>query len=676
MEEQLATGNTTLMGLIAVIVVLCIVILVVFLKLKKQNKVLNETQESESGLDEKQDAMLESMTEDIYHLTQDLIESQDKTLNPIESAILNSANNLRELLKIKTNKVEIFYESFSFSHMLDDITTNMAPHFQGQETELVFEIDENVPMSMTTDVVHLSRIINNIFEFTILATPKGVVKLKAWTSEKDKSILNIEITDSSEGLESEALDNIFNLSHNDETGEHVGLALYIAKELSSYMGGRLEAKSRVGEGNVFFIAVPIEPSLDSEPFIEEVFRQKIAHKKVLVCCQKTDTASALKKVFEIFYDQVNIADQGEIERTKVNFAEYDLVLVDESYFTQKRADYLSLIKQSKKIQIISTMSVFSSVDPKAFPCIDASIKLPLTRAKANELVAQVEDKKEESESLSSSYIGALAVYKEPIVETADVGPKDFVFFSGARLLIVEDNLINQKILLGVLKDSGMAIDIANNGQEALDMLFVEKKMYDLVLMDISMPVMDGETATKRIREESAFDDLPIVTFTAFAMGEEINRMFMVGVNAYLTKPLNVKKLYTVCKVFLSNLKRGDIVKSETKIEGLDIKAGIRWADESETLYKETLKEFVEAYAQTAESVPKFIDEKEYDRIKVICRDIQGILTFIGAYEMKEMVDEVQKQLMEENEPLLEVCKEKYPQVLNKLVSNIKQYIEG
>ena len=674
MEEQIQSGNMMEISLTAVIVVLCIIIIVVFLKMQKQKKALKESQNKSKEIDQKQDAMLESMTEDIYHLTQNLVESHDTELNPIESAILNSANNLRELLKIKSNKVEIFYENFSFSHMLDDITANMVPHFKDQETELVFQVDDNVPLSMTTDVVHLSRIINNIFEFSILATPKGIVKMKAWTSGKDKSILNIEITDSSEGLDNDALHDIFNLGHNDETGEHVGLALYIAKELSAQMGGRLEAKSKKGHGNTFFVAVPIEPSSTEELKLDKVFLKSIARKKVLIYSPKPATAASLKILLHTYYQYITIIEQKDIEKSKVNFAEFDLLILDEVYFDVQNAAYLDLIKQNKALRIVSTSSIFSSGKEISYDCIDTHVSMPLTREKTKELIAYIEDQKEEVETLTSSYIGALAVYKAPIQETAYIKQSDFKHFSGSRLLIVEDNLINQKILLGVLKDSGIDIDIANNGQEALDLLFIEKKPYDLILMDISMPVMDGEEASKKIRESASFDDLPIVTFTAFAMGEEIERMFLVGVNAYLTKPLNIKKLYTIFSVFLGNINREIVLKGQEKIDGLDIKSGITWADESETLYKETLKEFVQVYAETAESMPKLIEEKRYEQIKIICREIQGILTFIGAYEMKEVVDEVQKQLIYNNDGLMEECKEKYPKVLNKLIKNIKEYV--
>ena len=156
----------------------------------------------------------------------------------------------------------------------------------------------------------------------------------------------------------------------------------------------------------------------------------------------------------------------------------------------------------------------------------------------------------EPEPEIKGYHGPLNVYRAITPDFEGVDKDSFVNFSEFKLLIVEDNLINQKILLGVLRNSGMTIDVANNGREALDYLLKDKNEYDIVLMDISMPVMDGETCTKNIREHQEFINLPIVAFTAFAIGPEIEAMFDVGVNGYMTKPLNVKKLYTIFARFL------------------------------------------------------------------------------------------------------------------------------
>lgn len=269
----------------------------------------------------------------------------------------------------------------------------------------------------------------------------------------------------------------------------------------------------------------------------------------------------------------------------------------------------------------------------------------------------------------------LKVYRDAVNETQNIDIDCFTYFKGVRLLIVEDNLINQKIIMSVLKKSGMEIDIANNGQEALDFLFVEKKSYDIVLMDISMPVMDGLKATQKIRERSEFDNLPIVTFTAFAMGKEIEEMFKAGVNAYLTKPLNIKKLYTVFNSFLSDINREISLKKTIKIQGLDIEKGIEWADDSETLYKETLKEFILAYKDMTVLVPKWIKEERYDRVKSASTDMQGMLGMIGAYEMKELVDNMQKNFLYNNETFLQEYVLLYPEKLNNLINAINHYLE-
>lgn len=145
--------------------------------------------------------------------------------------------------------------------------------------------------------------------------------------------------------------------------------------------------------------------------------------------------------------------------------------------------------------------------------------------------------------------GGLPIHKTDVTPTEGVSRDSFKDFAGKDLLIVEDNLINQKVLLTVLTTSGMNIKVANNGQEALDMVFGGNH-FDLVLMDINMPVMDGFTATQKIREDNRFHQMPIVAFTALNLEDEIMKIFKCGVNAFLAKPLNIGKLYTAMHMFL------------------------------------------------------------------------------------------------------------------------------
>ena len=212
---------------------------------------------------------------------------------------------------------------------------------------------------------------------------------------------------------------------------------------------------------------------------------------------------------------------------------------------------LRLLKQRKEYsKAVSKSRIIKKDKDVLLDNIDEFVHEKENETELEKLKAEMQIEEIASES-QKGYHGSLNVYRAITPDTEDADKESFINFANFKLLIVEDNLINQKILLGVLRDSRMKIDVANNGQEALDFLFKEKREYDIVLMDISMPLMDGEECTRNIRKHEEFMGLPIVAFTAFAMGPEIEEMFNVGVNGYMTKPLNVKKLYTVFARFLT-----------------------------------------------------------------------------------------------------------------------------
>jgi len=268
------------------------------------------------------------------------------------------------------------------------------------------------------------------------------------------------------------------------------------------------------------------------------------------------------------------------------------------------------------------------------------------------------------------------VVKELIPETEHIDLDCFIYFKGAKLLVVEDNPLNQKIIASVLKQSGMLIDIAQNGQEALDYLFEEKREYDLVLMDISMPVMDGIAATKIIRKVSRFDTMPIVTFTAFSLGAEIEAMFEAGANAYLTKPLNVAQLYTVFTLFIGSVNRTLSLEKMLEIQGLDTQKGLEHAEEDETAYRQLLQAVVDRYSSSIELVPKWIEEKRYDRVRLECKEMLPALNLIGAYEMQKMVQEMQLQFIYRNEHLLGKFALLYRAQMQGLIDTIKMYLQA
>jgi len=282
----------------------------------------------------------------------------------------------------------------------------------------------------------------------------------------------------------------------------------------------------------------------------------------------------------------------------------------------------------------------------------------------------LEEKETEGEAKT-----APLVVTELIPETENIDIDCFLYFKGARLLVVEDNIVNQKILQNVLRQSGIMIDIANNGEEALEYLFKEHREYDLVLMDISMPVMDGITTTKIIRRASRFTDLPIVAFTAFSLGSEIKTMFEAGANAYLTKPLDIKQLYTVFSLFIRNVNRGLSLKQMLEIQGLDTLVGLENAEGDKHLYYEFLRSFIDRYSSSVELIPEWIKEKNYERIKLECKEMLPALDLIGAYEMHQMVQEIQIQFIYHNEHLLDRYALLFKAKMQALIDTINVYLK-
>ena len=267
------------------------------------------------------------------------------------------------------------------------------------------------------------------------------------------------------------------------------------------------------------------------------------------------------------------------------------------------------------------------------------------------------------------------VYTKLIPESENIDLDCFTYFKGMRLLVVEDNLINQKIIQNVLKHSGIIVDIANNGKEALEYLFTEHRDYDLILMDISMPVLDGIETTKMIRRVHQLDHIPIVTFTAFSLGPEIEAMFKAGANAYLTKPLNVNQLYTVFTLFVGNVNRGLSLEKMLEIQGLDVAAGLEHAEENKKLYLERLETFVHKYAQSAQMLPQWIEKKRYERVMHECKELLSDLNEIGAFDMKALVHEILMQFAYKNEHLLGRYTLLYEAKMHALIDTIKVYLE-
>ena len=220
-------------------------------------------------------------------------------------------------------------------------------------------------------------------------------------------------------------------------------------------------------------------------------------------------------------------------------------------------------------------------------------------------------------------------------------------FSGCRVLLVEDNEINRQLAIELLKDTGAMVDIAVNGEEAVAMVTGGATLYDLVLMDIQMPVMDGYEATRTIRGDSRFAALPIIAMTAHAMEEERQKILKAGIDAHITKPIEARTMLQVMRFFLNGHESSTGLREKREgkganevaipeIEGLDTEAALGRLDDDRNLYLWVLRTFVENQANAGTLIEEAVSAGDMKQAARHAHTIKGIAGTIGAVKLEEL----------------------------------------
>lgn len=679
---------------------LCIAILFVASKQSKRMQQLHKSMfDKQLEMEKKQNLLLTNMSENIHDIAKQALQKSHQSidsssnssehnveiLSNVEAKLLDVTNALLDFLRLKSKKIEIVNEAFNINNVLNELSGSICTQFSGSQVELIFDIDKNIPRRLIGDSLHLGQALKNILEYILEQEDLDEVKFEiAMFDTFDEHIeVQFQLTDTGRGLSPEALDELFVPYYNEETGMYVGLGLYVANELVNMMGGKLSVHSIEGKGSTFTLFLPFNAVEKTDQRKYRLPEKVLIEKKVFIVDTNYNSALAIKKMFAYFRHEVKVLSQEEFVRSIPNLTSFDIVVLHESLFNVRLVEYLKKIKMEKDLKIIALNSLLHS-NKKSFvnEVIDTHLFKPLNQERIFELIVDLYNIKTpiDMEEIEKDDIKQVKTHKAHIIETKGVTKESFKDFSGKKLLIAEDHIINQKLLISLLELSGMDISIANNGQEAVDMVKERKGEFDLVLMDINMPIMDGYTATQMIRLDKQYDGLPIVAFTALVLDSEIQKMFNSGINAFLAKPLNLGKLYTALSLYLSD-KEEEVPKEkpmETKekitYEGLDIQMGIKRASNSEALYLEVLKEFNTAYGNSDEIFVKLIQEHRYEQVKMLCIDMRGLTGTICANDMHALVTEILQQILYKKFDRLTNFKEKYIYELQKLRRSIDKYI--
>lgn len=233
--------------------------------------------------------------------------------------------------------------------------------------------------------------------------------------------------------------------------------------------------------------------------------------------------------------------------------------------------------------------------------------------------------------------------REPNSDIGSISKENFKEFEGMRLLIAEDNLINQKVIVGLLKDSGINIKIANDGKECLDIL-AEDSNYPIILMDAHMPRIDGLEATRQIRANPAYSHITVMALSGDTGADDIRRMRECGMEEQLEKPLKIVALYQALYCYFDSNAIGGAEDALPEVH-LDNSLGLEMLGGDVELYHEILAEFQSLYHDSDEKIELWIKHGDFDRAKALLLDVKGIGESIGTAELTETSEEFREALI-------------------------------
>jgi len=451
--------------------------------------------------------------------------------------LLALVNDLLDFSRLEAGKFELDEQDFSLKKVVDDSLRVLAMRAGDQGLELVYRIDEDVPDQLRGDPRRFRQILLNLIGNSIKFTEEGevVVRIRPLKIDQERVQLQISIRDTGIGIPEEHLDTIFQpftQLDNSSTRKYsgAGLGLTICREFIEQMGGKILVESRLGSGTTVhitpqFAISTIEKNVNADDCLED-----IRNRRVLIVDDNATNRLILEETLKYRdVETVSVASGAAALRTLsesvLEGRPFDLVLIDA---LMPEMDGISLIRQIRKDD--------SLPDP-AVLMLSSADRLRLEKECEILGVSACLEKPISESALLEAMRSALAQIKSSTM-------RSFVPLRttgrSLRILVAEDTVANQKVVRSILETRGHQVVIAPNGIEAVREF--GKQPFDIVLMDVQMPTLDGLQATRLIRENPQSEETPIIALTAHAMKGDRIRCLQAGMDGYLSKPFEADEL--------------------------------------------------------------------------------------------------------------------------------------
>ena len=456
--------------------------------------------------------------------------------------LLGIINDILDFSKVEAGKLSVEKIDFDLDTVLENVGNLISEKASAKGLELIFDIDPSVSTQLQGDPLRLGQILINFCNNAVKFTDHGdvVVRARVLEDRPDNQLVEFSVTDTGIGMTEVQIGRLFQAFEQADTSTTrkyggTGLGLAISKRLAEAMGGEVGVTSEPDKGSAFWFTARLGKS--TVPPRPRMLRGDLQGRRVLVIDDNSPARtviSSLLQTMALTADEAASGEEGiEMVRQAAEAGQpYEIAFID---WQMPKLDGIETCKRVRALPGIGT--------PPHLVMVTAYGREEVMKKAEDTGIENVLVKPVTSSTLFDTTLSVLSADGE-LGGAVEIAPSlDNARTRGTRVLLVEDNEINQEVAIGQLEDAEINVDLAENGEIAVRM--VQEKDYDLVLMDMQMPVMDGIEATRVIRSDPRFETLPIIAMTANAMAADRDRCLEAGMNDHIAKPIDPDQLFSV-----------------------------------------------------------------------------------------------------------------------------------
>jgi len=590
-------------------------------------------------------------------LRTDLTPKQRNYLEKASAAahgLLGVINDVLDFSKIEAGKLQFESRPFSLDHAMAHLAALTVGKAQTKGLELLFDVEPSVPVALVGDEMRLSQVLLNLVSNAIKFTAQGEIRVHVACVERGEQTvrLQFEVQDSGIGItpeQSAKLFTAFQQADASTTREYggTGLGLTIARKLVEMMGGTIWLESEAGVGSRFYFTVQLGLQSQTSP-AERLHDAKLQGRRVLVVDDNSSAREIMCSILQPLNLLVQTVSSGAdaiaaLEAAHRDARPFHLVLMDWQMPGMDGIETLRRIRHQESFaEIPATIMVTAYDRDDLQDCardlhLSGILEKPVSPSTVLDAILT---------ALGRQRVGAA----EPRAPARRAALLDAL--RGVHVLLVEDNEVNQELAADILGEAGVQVTLANNGQEAVDR--VRQTAFDAVLMDWQMPVMDGFEATRTIRAEARFANLPILAMTANAMAGDREKCLAVGMNDHISKPIDVERLLEALVRWVrpqrapsganapttapasaavdttATLRTADSPPDPATLPGVDMAGALKRLDHSLPRYYKLLQRFVENQADAVDAMRQALSRGAPDEAHRRAHNLKGLAANIGA----------------------------------------------